>query len=62
MPVVDDDFVEFDEIFFGNLGLPTPDTTGILFDSDRATATIADNDCKQKLFTIILIIYSSCPG
>ena len=47
MPVVDDDVAEFDETFFGNLSIPTPDTTGILFQPGGATATIEDNDSKQ---------------
>ena len=52
MFVVNDDPLEFDETFFGNLGLPTgiPDTGGILFQPGRATATIQDNDRKQKYY------------
>ena len=45
VPVADDDVLETDEIFFGNLGLPfyiLDDT--IFFHPDRATATIQDNE------------------
>ena len=49
VPIVDDDIVESDETFFGNLRIPlgTPNTGSILYQPGRATATIQDNDCKQ---------------
>ena len=48
--ILDDDIVESDETFFGNLRTPlgVPNTGNILFQPSRATATIQDNDCRFK--------------
>ena len=49
VPIVDDDTLESDETFFGNLRIPlgVPNTGSIFYQPGRATATIRDNDCKQ---------------
>ena len=49
VPIVDDETLESDETFFGNLRIPlgTPNTGSILYQPGRATATIQDNDSKH---------------
>ena len=48
VPIVDDDLVEVDEMFYGNLCLPQDSTqTRVEFAPDRANATITDNDSNS---------------
>ena len=57
VPIVDDENVESDETFFGNLRIPlgTPNTGSIFYQPGRATATIQDNDCKKPEYGLFLL-------
>ena len=46
VPIVDDDLVEGDEVFFGVITLPPGSASSIEFSPGRANVTISDNDGK----------------
>ena len=46
VPIIDDDLVEGDEVFFGVISLPPGSTSTIEFSPGRANVTISDNDGK----------------
>lgn len=50
VPIVDDDFAENNETFFGNLRIPAGSADMIQLDPGRANATISDNDGKHFIF------------
>ena len=51
VPVLNDNILEVDEIFFGSLGIPHGIyADDIQFQPGRATATIQDDDCKKNFF------------
>lgn len=50
VPIMDDEIVEANETFFGNLRVPVGsdlDTISILYQPGKAIASIQDNDSKQ---------------
>ena len=46
VPIVDDDLVEGDEVFFGVVSLPLGSTSNFEFSPGRANVTISDNAGK----------------
>ena len=56
VPIVDDELVEVDEMFYGNLCLPQDSTqTRVELAPDRANATITDNDSMLIIIQIALL-------
>ena len=61
VPIVDDDLVEVDEMFYGNLCFPQDSTQArVEFAPDRANATITDNDSKLIIILQIALLITAC--
>ena len=46
VPIIADDLLENDEVFYGNLRLPADSQARVMFEPQRAYATIIDEDSK----------------
>ena len=67
VPIVDDDLLEVDEIFYGNLRLPEDSTQErVAFGPARANGTITDDDREYDrsdlhiLFLLLSLNFCSC--
>ena len=56
--VLEDEFVEGDELFFVRLVRAIDDTSGVQLSMDTASVIIKDNDCKYRL-SHMLIMYEN---
>jgi hypothetical protein len=58
VPIINDNLVEFEEMFFGNLRLPAGSTALVRFSPDIANATIVDNDGEFIVHYYMLGVHS----